>query len=101
MGDCQRIERNNYICISPQFLYNIISAMAKNQLKDKIIAICGLGYVGLPVALLFAKAGFKVIGIDKSVDKVKKINLGQVTIVGKEPGLKELARQIHQKGNFS
>ncbi|MCX6229759.1 MAG: nucleotide sugar dehydrogenase [Bacteroidia bacterium] len=51
-------------------------------LQDKIsqnlevIGIIGLGYVGLPLAVGFAKAGLQVIGFDKSTDKVNKINQG-------------------------
>lgn len=75
--------------------------MAKQNISSKTtIAICGLGYVGLPVGLLFAEAGFKVIGIDKNEAKVQKINRGQSIIEGKEPGLKELIKKVHQKGNF-
>jgi UDP-N-acetyl-D-glucosamine dehydrogenase len=36
-----------------------------------------LGYVGLPLAMEFAKAGFEVIGIDLDIDKVKRINNGE------------------------
>lgn len=64
------------------------------------IAICGLGYVGLPVALLFARAGFKVFGVDRDEEKVAKINRGQNTIEGKEPGLRELTRQVYKSGNL-
>lgn len=70
--------------------------------KDKTkIAVCGLGYVGLPVALLLAKAGFKVIGVDRDEEKIAKINAGKNIIEGKEPGLKELVKLVHQKGNFA
>lgn len=65
------------------------------------IAVCGLGYVGLPVAFLLAKAGFKVVGIDKNEEKIAKLNKGKVTIEGREPGLKELAKEVFTKGNFS
>lgn len=72
-----------------------------NISKNKtIIAVCGLGYVGLPVALLFAKAGFRVFGVDKNPEKIKKINQGKSTIEGKEPGLKELISLVYKKGNF-
>lgn len=64
------------------------------------IAVCGLGYVGLPVALLFAKAGFEVFGIDRDENKIEKINRGGNPIEGKEPGLKKLIKFVHQKGNF-
>ena len=48
-------------------------------LKEKIsskaakIAVMGLGYVGLPLAVNFAKAGFKVFGLDPDADRVEKI----------------------------
>ena len=40
------------------------------------IAIVGLGYVGLPLAVEFAKAGFRVTGIDTDARKVERINRG-------------------------
>ena len=42
--------------------------------KNAIIGIVGMGYVGLPLALAYAKNGFKVIGLDIDEKKVKKIN---------------------------
>lgn len=53
------------------------------QLKQKIvkkqatIGIIGLGYVGLPLALAFSQAGFKVIGFDTQSNKVNLINKGE------------------------
>jgi UDP-N-acetyl-D-glucosamine dehydrogenase len=41
--------------------------------KKTIVAIVGLGYVGLPLALSFAEAGYQVIGMDVDGEKVKKI----------------------------
>ena len=37
-----------------------------NKLTDKsaIIGIVGLGYVGIPLALRYAEAGYKVVGFD-------------------------------------
>jgi UDP-N-acetyl-D-glucosamine dehydrogenase len=54
----------------------------KLELRDKIrnrqarIGIIGLGYVGLPLAVEFAKAGFEVTGFDVDVAKVSSINKG-------------------------
>lgn len=45
--------------------------------KKAKIAVIGLGYVGLPLAVEFAKAGFKVSGIDLNKDKVSIINDGK------------------------
>lgn len=41
------------------------------------IGIVGLGYVGLPLAVEFAKVGFQVIGLDVSTDKVERLNRGE------------------------
>ena len=48
----------------------------KDNILDKKIAVCGLGYVGFPVALLLARAGFAVTGVDLNEDRIKKINWG-------------------------
>ena len=71
------------ICILHFFML-IIKSMTISKKTTKI-AICGLGYVGFPVALLFAKAGFKVTGVDVNEEKIKKINRGGNPIEGKEP----------------
>lgn len=41
------------------------------------IGVVGLGYVGLPLAVEFAAAGFPTVGIDVSRDKVERLNAGQ------------------------
>ena len=48
------------------------------KLQDKTakIAILGLGYVGLPLAVVFGEAGFKVTGVDPDTRKVDSINKG-------------------------
>jgi UDP-N-acetyl-D-glucosamine dehydrogenase len=43
----------------------------------KYIAIIGLGYVGLPLSLQFARSGLKVLGLDVDQTKVKALNQGQ------------------------
>ena len=42
--------------------------------KKARIGIIGLGYVGLPLALLFAKKGFKIFGFDNDNKKINTIN---------------------------
>jgi len=72
----------------------------KTQLLEAIenktanVVVLGLGYVGLPVACLFAKAGFPVVGIRRSQDKVDMINRGECPIEGEEPGLADLLREV-------
>ncbi len=45
-------------------------------MKENTLAVIGLGYVGLPVAVLAAQQGWKVIGVDTDETKVKAINEG-------------------------
>lgn len=45
--------------------------------KSAQIGIIGLGYVGLPLAVEYAKAGFKVTGFEIDAAKVKMINAGK------------------------
>ncbi len=48
------------------------------KLKSKTanIAILGMGYVGLPLAVVFGEAGFKVTGVDPDRRKVESLNRG-------------------------
>jgi len=48
----------------------------KIKKKKARLAVIGLGYVGLPLAVSFAKKGFKVIGIDTDYDRVAHIKRG-------------------------
>ncbi|SFH80961.1 UDP-N-acetyl-D-glucosamine dehydrogenase [Tindallia magadiensis] len=50
--------------------------MTKIQSKTAIVAVIGLGYVGLPLAVEKAKTGFKTIGFDVQAQKVESINNG-------------------------
>ncbi len=60
----------------------IRSASHFDVLAEKIanrtarVGIVGLGYVGLPLAVEFANAGFSVTGIDALHSKVQRINAG-------------------------
>ena len=45
--------------------------------KDAIVGICGLGYVGLPLALTFGEKGFAVLGFDIDARKVDAISRGE------------------------
>ena len=47
------------------------------QKKRANIAVIGLGYVGLPLAVTFANAGFSVTGIDPIQEKVDMVNRGE------------------------
>jgi nucleotide sugar dehydrogenase len=45
--------------------------------RTAVVGVVGLGYVGLPLAVEFAKAGFNVIGIDVQQSKVDQVNKGE------------------------
>lgn len=51
--------------------------LSKIQERSAVVALIGLGYVGLPLAVEFGKAGFKVIGIDVDQKKIDALNAGR------------------------
>jgi UDP-N-acetyl-D-glucosamine dehydrogenase len=56
---------------------SVVSALhEKIRTKKARVGVMGLGYVGLPLAVEFAKAGFDVVGIDVQQDKVDQVNAG-------------------------
>lgn len=72
----------------------------KIEQKRAVICVIGLGYVGLPVACMFAEAGFRVIGIRRDREKAEMINRGLCPIEGKEPGLAELVAKVAAQGKL-
>lgn len=62
------------------------------------VAFIGLGYIGLPTAVMMANSGLNVTGVDVVAEKVTNINNGVVTII--EPGLENELRSALSSGNF-
>lgn len=61
-----------------KFSDNIIEILLKKIADRELVAgVIGLGYVGLPLAVEVAKAGFKTIGFDVKKEKVDSINKGR------------------------
>jgi UDP-N-acetyl-D-glucosamine dehydrogenase len=60
----------------------------KEKIENKTAKICviGLGYVGLPLAVSFAKAGYFVYGFDKNSSRIDKLKKGERYIVDVSPG---------------
>jgi UDP-N-acetyl-D-mannosaminuronic acid dehydrogenase len=73
---------------------SLLELKEKIQRKEARLAVIGLGYVGLPVACVFAEAGFDVVGVDLLEERVAKINAGVSPIDGHEPGLAELVSSV-------
>src|SRR5215467_4717544 len=51
--------------------------LARIKARTAKIGIIGMGYVGLPLTLLFSEAGFAVTGFDIDPEKVKALNNGR------------------------
>lgn len=51
--------------------------LKKIKSREMIVGVVGLGYVGLPLAVEKAKAGFRTIGFDVQQSKVDKVNQGE------------------------
>lgn len=78
-------------------LLTLRSAIESRQAR---LAVIGLGYVGLPVACEFAKAGFDVLGIDVQPGRVQAVNAGRLPIEGDEPGLQDLLVEVQSSGRL-
>ena len=65
-------------------LSGVIAEMSNDELllqriesRTACIAVIGLGYVGLPLAVEFARAGFSVVGIERNAKRVSMVNRGE------------------------
>jgi len=65
----------------------------KMETREARIGIVGMGYVGLPLALLFSGEGFRVTGFDIARDKVETLNAGRSYIVRILPAAIEEAQK--------
>ncbi len=58
----------------------------------------GLGYIGLPTAIVTAKSGIEVLGVDINTNIVAKTNSGKLHFV--EAGMEDLLQEVIQKETF-
>ena len=61
-----------------------------------MINVIGLGYIGLPTALMFSKSGVEVVGTDLNLELVESLSRGKLTF--EEIGLEELFKGALEKG---
>ena len=54
-----------------------MTLLRKIKDQEAVIAVIGLGYVGLPLSFAFLEKGFKVIGLDTDASKVKLLSKGK------------------------
>lgn len=62
------------------------------------ITTIGLGYIGLPTSIMFAKHDVEVVGVDIKQEVIDSLNNGQIHI--EEPGLQEALEEVIEKGTF-
>lgn len=58
----------------------------------------GLGYIGLPTAIIAAEAGVDVVGVDINAEVVEQTNAGHLHII--EPGLEDLLKDVVSQGKL-
>jgi nucleotide sugar dehydrogenase len=66
--------------------------------NTNVIAVFGLGHIGLPTATLFAKNDYNVLGVDINREIVEKINYGISPIM--EPDLDGMVNEVTTSGNL-
>ena len=71
--------------------------LGKIQDRSAIVSVVGLGYAGLPLALAFAEAGFRVVGVDLDGAKVARLNRGDSYVQDVTP---ERLSALLEEGRF-
>ena len=73
----------------------LVEKFAAGQAK---VGVIGLGYVGLPLAVLLAEAGYQVVGVDTDEKKVAAVNRGESHVLDVSP---ETLKAVVDTGNLS
>ena len=73
----------------------------RRLIADNDVSICvvGIGRIGLPTALMFARSGFKTIGMDIDKSLVTRLASGDFSLKD-EPGLEDVFREVTDNGRF-
>ena len=74
----------------------------KRSLQSQTLKVCviGIGRIGLPTALSFAKSGLETVGVDINKSLVENINSG-IFPLKDEPGYEEIFREVIKSKKFS
>jgi len=81
------------------FSLDIEKIQQKIQENDISICVIGIGRIGLPTALSFAKSGLKTVGLDINEILVNRINSGDFPLKD-EPGFEEIFNQVLKLSTF-
>lgn len=73
----------------------LVEKFAAGQAK---VGVIGLGYVGLPLAVLLAEAGYQVVGVDTDEKKVAAVNRGESHVLDVSH---ETLKAVVESGNLS
>lgn len=65
-------------------------------MKEVLVNVIGLGYIGLPTAMMMAAHGVNVVGTDYNENLVNKLQNGEMTF--EEDGIDELFAEANKKG---
>ena len=66
----------------------------------KQVIVMGLGYIGLPTAVILAANGYRVTGVDRDIKLLQELEQGKIHI--EEPNLNLLFQQVRsEKARFS
>jgi UDP-N-acetyl-D-glucosamine dehydrogenase len=76
----------------------VTELLSRIQSRDARVGIVGQGYVGLPLALVFCDAGFRVLGLDADPRKVELLQLGESYIghIGRERVARAVASRRYE-----
>ena len=74
----------------------------KRSLESQALKVCvvGIGRIGLPTALSFAKSGLETLGVDINETLVNNVNSG-IFPLKDEPGYEEIFHQVLESKKFS
>ena len=75
--------------------FELVEKFAAGQAK---VGVIGLGYVGLPLAVLLAEAGYQVVGVDTDEKKVAAVNRGESHVLDVSH---ETLKAVVEAGNLS
>src|SRR5690625_5625556 len=70
-------QRRKYMLVTEELNTNANQLLEKIKTRNAVVGVVGLGYVGLPLAVEKAKAGYTVIGFDVQAKRDEAVNAGE------------------------